>query len=164
MGQLAYETYHHNQGHEPWESLSIDLHARWEEAAAAVYVDAFEKLPEISQASVKVMRSYDYCHFEVQLSTDYGAKVTVRQADELRKEAARLADKAVAQYKIAKANSERLQSERYSQELEIAACKAIEAIAEPIRTVAQQARLKAFQDRVWAASRAYDYEDQWNED
>lgn len=56
--------------------------------------------PPITHASVKVMRSHDYCHFEVSLG--YDAPATLEQIDALRKEAARLADKAVEQYKIAK--------------------------------------------------------------
>lgn len=51
-------------------------------------------------ASVKVMRSYDYCHFEVSLSIDDAA--TDADVDELRKRAARLVDKAVRQYVLAK--------------------------------------------------------------
>lgn len=52
------------------------------------------------KASVRIMRSYDYCHFEVQLGCD--DVQTIEAVDELRKEAQRLADKAVAQYQTAK--------------------------------------------------------------
>lgn len=52
------------------------------------------------QASVKVMRSYDYCHFEVALSTD--EPVDLDGVNELRKRAALLVDEAVRQYRIAK--------------------------------------------------------------
>ncbi len=54
-------------------------------------------------ASVKVMRSYDYCHFEVALSTQCS---TMGGIDDLRKDAARLVDKAVAQYITAKEAAE----------------------------------------------------------
>lgn len=50
-------------------------------------------------ATVKVMRSYDYCHFEISLSDDCADLDAV---NELRKQAAILADEAVRQYKIAK--------------------------------------------------------------
>ena len=50
--------------------------------------------------AVKVMRSYDYCHFEIQLASSDSK--TIGEIDEMRKEAARLADKAVKQYAIAK--------------------------------------------------------------
>jgi hypothetical protein len=48
------------------------------------------------QASVKVMRSYDYCHFEVCLSLD--KEMTLGEINNMRKDAARLADEAVRQY------------------------------------------------------------------
>ena len=52
------------------------------------------------KASVKVMRSYDYCHFEVSLSSD--EEMSLKEINEMRKDAARLTDEAVRQYKIAK--------------------------------------------------------------
>lgn len=65
------------------------------------------------QASVKVMRSFDYCHFEVALSTECGG---IDEVNDLRKEAAILVDEAVRQYKIAKAKeSNRELSERQTR-------------------------------------------------
>lgn len=64
-------------------------------------------------ASVKVMRSYDYCHFEVSLSVDNAADLDA--VDALRKQAAILVDEAVRQYKIAKAK----ESGRAGNEYEI---------------------------------------------
>lgn len=58
---------------------------------------------KIEIATVKVMRSYDYCHFEVCLSSSSAS--TPDAVDGLRKQAARLADKAVDQYRIAKNNA-----------------------------------------------------------
>jgi hypothetical protein len=57
------------------------------------------EIPEIKIefGSVKVMRSHDYCHFEVVLTSSEAN--TPQLVDELRKTAARLADKAVEQYK-----------------------------------------------------------------
>jgi hypothetical protein len=57
---------------------------------------------EYDNASVKVMRSYDYCHFEVVLGRDNGQPLNKYDVDEMRKGAARLVDKAVEQYKIMK--------------------------------------------------------------
>ena len=52
------------------------------------------------QASVKVMRSFDYCHFEICLTmNEEGAFYSTEAVDNLRKEAMRLADKTVEQYK-----------------------------------------------------------------
>jgi hypothetical protein len=120
----------------------------------------------IDAASVKVMRSFDYCHFEVCLSAtiDREQQNPSQIVDDLRKNAARLADKAVAQYKIAKANAAKLESEQYDRQYEVRRFAQIRTIAEGDRTVAQQAELKAFDDANWAASRQYDYEDDWNND
>lgn len=62
---------------------------------------------EYDSASVKVMRSYDYCHFEIVLGRNDAGGLTEpvfneHNVDEMRKEAARLVDKAVEQYKIKK--------------------------------------------------------------
>ncbi len=114
-----------------------------------------EPAGEKLNASVKVMRSHDYCHFEVQLSSPL--PVSISEIDELRKKAARLTDKAVEQYKIAKkaaaeaADREYLQSriERYRQ------------IPESERTPEQIAVIKNFEDERYEARKAYDYDDDW---
>lgn len=115
---------------------------------------------KIEVASVKVMRSHDYCHFEVCLSSS--SANTQGLVDELRKQAARLADKAVAQYKVAKANAERLLSDRYQRDALINEVNRIGLIEEGSRTVDQQAKLKAYRDEPYKA-RVYDYEDEWEE-
>ena len=51
-------------------------------------------------ASVKVMRSYDYNHFEVSLSSD--EKLSLIEVEDMRKNAARLVDRAIDQYKVMK--------------------------------------------------------------
>jgi hypothetical protein len=51
-------------------------------------------------ASVKIMLSYDYCHFEVCKSTD--ENISDKEINEMRKSVQRLADEAVRQYKVAK--------------------------------------------------------------
>lgn len=116
----------------------------------------------IETASVKVMRSHDYCHFEVCLSSS--SANTPELVDELRKTAARLADKAVSQYRIAKINASRLLSEKYERAAVVDRVKYIREIAEGDRTVNQQAELKAFDDQKWEASHNYDYEDDWQND
>src|SRR5690606_38372502 len=50
-----------------------------------------------AKASVKVMRSFDYCHFEVALATDQ--YLDSGEVNSLRIEAAKLADHAVNQYR-----------------------------------------------------------------
>jgi hypothetical protein len=115
----------------------------------------------IENASVKVMRSYDYCHFEVALSSN--SVVTAADVDELRKMAARLADKAVEQYKVAKKNAEKrtsLQFERQCLEQKIDLIRKIEP---GNRTVNQLAQLKSYEDEGFQA-KGYNYEDDWEED
>lgn len=124
-------------------------------------------MPRITSTSVKVMRSHDYCHFEVVLGTTSEHHLTLEEVDALRKAAARLADKAVAQYKIAKEAAETLRnakdtlSQKYRQEWYEAAI----ATPESERTDGQKAVIKEWGDAQFAAGRRpYDYEDDWQEE
>jgi hypothetical protein len=61
------------------------------------------------QATVKVMLSYDYCHFEISKTIEgddaghgYQNDLTQKDIDDARKDCQRLADKAVGQYRTAK--------------------------------------------------------------
>lgn len=56
----------------------------------------------IKTASVKVMLSYDYSHFEASMSLENESGLTMQEIDDARKKCQRLADKAVGQYKKAK--------------------------------------------------------------
>ena len=117
----------------------------------------------INVASVKVMRSYDYCHFEVNLSASVDCPPDspewFQQVDNLRKNAARLADKAVAQYKVAK---EAHQSEENSWHSLRYAAENAEKTPEEMRTPEEKAAIKALADARFA-QRHYDYQDDWNE-
>jgi hypothetical protein len=117
---------------------------------------------KIQSASVKVMRSHDYCHFEVSLSSSEAT--TPAHVDELRKEAARLADKAVAQYRIMKRNANKLVQETQERGYLSRRIEATREKAEGDRTVREQAELKAYEDQVWRASRRYNYDDVWDDD
>jgi len=117
---------------------------------------------KIDIASVKVMRSHDYCHFEVNLSST--SANTPELVDELRKEAARLADKAVQQYRIAKVSHSRRATERRDRLWEGERVKSLEEKPESERTPDEQARIKAYRDAVWEENRAYDYQDDWQDD
>lgn len=98
-------------------------------------------------ASVKVMRSHDYCHFEVQLSAECADLDAV---NDLRKEAAILVDEAVRQYKIAKnkESSRGYNEPRYSSLLERA--KEIEAKPKNERTPEEAAILRGLADHQFA--------------
>jgi len=101
------------------------------------------------------MRSHDYCHFEIALSTT--DSVTVANVDDMRKDAARLADKAVKQYKIAKAAKERY--DRINEPYRLAQAQ---ATPEDERTPEEKAIIKFHQDVAFRARFAYDFEDDWN--
>lgn len=121
-------------------------------------------MPNITTCSVRVMRSHDYCHFEVILTgtpAEGETHVTLGDIDDLRKHAARLADKAVEQYKVAKlAFTQQAQAKdavKYSKEV----IAEINAIVPEQRTPEQQAHLKAYKDAIFRANHSYDYEDDW---
>lgn len=126
------------------------------------------KIPDIviSGASVKVMRSYDYCHFEVNLSTVTAENEGLDEAtvDELRKKAARLADKAVEQYAIAKAIAERQTNTRYRRGMLEMAAQAAEETPEDQRTPEQKAAIKALEDWNFQQQFEYDYDDDFDPD
>lgn len=107
-------------------------------------------------ASVKIMLSYDYCHFEVSKSTD--ENVSDKEINEMRKDVQRLADEAVRQYKVAKDKScENLQ---YDKEQFIKTVKEIENIPLSERAPEQKAILKQFNDaEFYSQFDPYDYYD-----
>lgn len=107
------------------------------------------------KASVKIMRSYDYNHFEVALSND--ENMTLEQVDEMRKEAARLVDKAVSQYQIAKNQASRVFDSYLEQQAKIIK----ENYPKSQWTEEQKATVKKHEDNVYWANREYDYQDEW---
>ena len=117
----------------------------------------------INTASVKVMRSHDYCHFEVNLAASVDCPPDspewFQQVDALRKNAARLADKAVEQYKVAKRQHEA--SDATFAGLEYEAIRASNT-PEDQRTPEEKAAIKALADFRYN-ERRYNYEDDWQE-
>lgn len=76
-------------------------------------------------STVRILLSYDYCHFEVSKQIE-GENITQVEIDKARKDCQRLADKAVGQYKKAKTEaSSKLaySSERVNLEREVTAIK-----------------------------------------
>jgi hypothetical protein len=117
--------------------------------------------PPILTASVKVMRSYDYCHFEVCLSSD--AANCADAVDALRKEAALLADKAVEQYKIAKENAQLAENDKLRLETLRYRHEPVLAKPEGERTPEDKAIIKTIEDRAHRNRPRYNYEDHWEE-
>ena len=121
-----------------------------------------ENTIKIEVASVKVMRSHDYCHFVVCLTTSEATGPNA--VDELRKTAARLADKAVEQYKVAKNNAEqRIYDKRRLDNL-INDVDDILKTPVDARTPEDMAKVKALNDHRHRARAVYDYEDDFSEE
>lgn len=115
----------------------------------------------IESAGVKVMRSHDYCHFEVALTSNLlglNSDEMTLAVDDLRKTAARLADKAVDQYKVAKLALQR--REQMADDYALARAK---EKPETGRSPLEQAIIKYRSDTAFAARFDYDYEDDWDE-
>lgn len=113
-------------------------------------------------ASVKIMLSYDYCHFEICKGTDQ--PMTDQEIDAMRKDCQRLADKAIQQYRIAKAcESRRALDKGQRIYLEREAVEITTNVPEELRTPKQQAKVKAWADTQWVERYQYDYEDDFSE-
>lgn len=110
-------------------------------------------------ANVKVMLSYDYCHFEVSklIEVDENGELSNLDIDNARKDCQRLADKAVGQYKKAKsAESDRINA-AYDAEKFKSQCLLIQAKKPDDRTIKEIAMLKTFEDEKWMEQYKYSY-------
>jgi hypothetical protein len=126
--------------------------------------DGFRQDPEIlrpptsrrTKATVRVMLSNDFCHFEESIELT-GEDIPLSEIDNARKDCQRLADKAVGQYKTAKAIAcKRTTSsyERLQLENEVAAIKQKK---EEYLTPDDKAKIKALAD--YEHRHRYDYDD-----
>ena len=119
---------------------------------------------KIKDASVKVMLSYDYSHFEVAMTLENDNGLTLKEIDEARKNCQRLADKAVSQYKTAKLMAAKRIDGEYQMKNFEAECKRIKEKDEHERTLKEIAMLKQYEDEKWREQfyYAYDYDDDEN--
>ena len=119
---------------------------------------------KIKNASVKVMLSYDYSHFEASMSVENDNGLTVKEIYAARKDCQRLADKAVAQYKTAKAQAASRNDGQYKMKNFEAECIKIKAKDEHDRTLKEIAMLKQYENENWQAQfdYYYDYDDDEN--
>ena len=113
---------------------------------------------KIKNASVKVMLSYDYSHFEALMSLENDNGLTVKEIDAARKDCQRLADKAVAQYKTAKEQAAQRNDGQYKMKNFEAECIKIKAKDEHDRTLKEIAMLKQYENENWQAQFDYDYD------
>jgi hypothetical protein len=113
-------------------------------------------------ASVKIMLSYDYCHFEICKSTDQA--VTDPEIDAMRKDCQRLADKAVHQYQLAKVCQQKRAQDRCERaDLEREVNCIVHDIPPDAQSPEDKAKIKALADTRWAERHRYDYEDEFAE-
>lgn len=110
------------------------------------------------EASVKVMLSYDYNHFEVLLSAECE---NLKAVNELRQSAQRLADEAVRQYKLAKEMASKREGAEYDKQNFLKHIASIQEKPEGERTVNEMAILKQYENEDWEDQfdYSYDYDD-----
>ncbi len=87
--------------------------------------------------------------------------VTLEEVDDLRKDAQRLVDKAIRQYKVAKRVAAIDRTEYPELERRVKVIK--ENYPQSEWTPEQMAIVKELEDRKFRASLSYDYEDDWDE-
>lgn len=119
----------------------------------------------IKSASVKVMRSYDYCHFETSMSLENDSGIVPAEIDLARKDCQRLCDKAVAQYQKAKESAAKRTDNGYAMKNFESDCLRIKAKAEHDRTLKEIGMLKQYENERWQDQfdSRYDYEDDEND-
>ena len=116
---------------------------------------------KIKNASVKVMLSYDYSHFEASMSLENEGGLSMAEIDTARKNCQRLADKAVGQYKTAKQHAAKRNDGICEMNNFEAECKKIRAKDVQDRTIKESAMLKQSENEKWQEQfeLKYDYDD-----
>lgn len=119
---------------------------------------------KVKAASVKVMLSYDYSHFEASMSLENDNGLSLQDIDEARKDCQRLANKAIGQYKTAKEQAAKRNDGQYKMRAFEQECQQIEKKEEHDRTLREIAMLKQYKDENWQAQFDcdYDFEDDDN--
>ncbi len=109
------------------------------------------------KANVKIMLSYDYCHFEICLGSDKNQ--TLKQINKMRKDCQKLADEAVRQYQKAKKYAlmnVNIKSERKRLENDIFI---ISKKPKSEWNAEEKAKVKALNDKEYWEQYDYDYYD-----
>lgn len=112
----------------------------------------------IQSASVKIMLSYDYNHFETSIMLYNENGVNLLEIDQARKQCNKLCDKAILQYKRAKKIlNQRLLDPNETTQLK-AEVEQIADIPEDLRTPEEKAKVKAWEDAKYEGYYGYDDE------
>lgn len=112
-------------------------------------------------ATVKVMLSHNYNHFEASIALENESGVSVEDIDNARKDCNRLCDKAIKQYNVAKLMESKrasLSNERRNLEHEVAEIKQKD---KETWSVIEKAKVKALEDHNWNIQ--WDYDDDSND-
>jgi len=113
-------------------------------------------------ATVKVMLSHDYNHFESSICIENEEGLTVKEIDEARKDCARLCDKAIRQYKSAKnIESQRIELRGEKRRLQLEVDR-IKEFQKSKWTPEEKAKVKTLEDNDWQL--AWDYDDDMFDD
>lgn len=112
----------------------------------------------IKNASVKVMLSYDYSHFEASMSLENDEGLSTSEIDNARKSCQRLANKAVEQYKVFKLSAAKRQDAQYQMTNFESECKRIKDKNEHDRTLKEIAMLNQYENEKWQEKFDYDYD------
>lgn len=136
--------------------------------AKALKQEGFKNEPELlqkpfiptrrTQATIRVMRSFDFCHFEESITLT-GEDITLFEIDNARKDAQRLCDKAVGQYKTAKENEFKRTNNAFEREQLEKEVAEIHKIKEEYHTPEAKAKIKALADYKYRSGYNYDDDD-----
>ena len=117
-------------------------------------------MPEKFKASIKVMRSYDYCHFEAVLGSD--ELLSLDEIDDMRKHAAILVDEAIRQYKEAKSKESDRSRKDYDREFAARRIENIKAKPGSEWNPEEAAIMRSVEDgSFW---KSFDEDDYWYQD
>lgn len=118
----------------------------------------------IKSASVKVMQSYNYCHFEASMALENDNGLSMQDIDSARKNCQRLTDKAVGQYQKAKEAAAKRSNNEYEKKVFLSQIESIKKKEEHDRTIKEIAMLKQYEDENWQAQFNYEYDYEDDED
>lgn len=108
------------------------------------------------KASVRVMRSHDYCNFEIALSSD--EDMTLDQVNDMRKQAALLVDEAVRQYRIAKKKEDGRERHEWDKQRAIDRAAQIQQKPQSEWSIDEAAFMRSYSDReFWREFEQEDY-------
>lgn len=113
---------------------------------------------KIKSASVKVMNSYNYSHFETSMTLENDNGVTLKDINDARKNCQRLVDNAIQQYQTAKDFAAKRNDGKYQMENFKSQCEKIKIKQQNDRTINEIAMLKQYETEDWEKQFAYEYD------